>query len=50
MPLLLIVSGLGLGGAFALGYGSSKSTDKLFTYAIIAGAGFIAYKAVTKGK
>lgn len=46
MPLLLIGAGvLGIGG-FAIGYGTSKTTDKLFTYGVTAGALFIAYKMV----
>ncbi len=48
MPLLLIAAGaLGIGG-FTLGYGSAKTTDKLLLWAVVAGAGFIAYKAVQK--
>jgi hypothetical protein len=49
MPVILLVSALGLGGSFFLGYGGAKTTDKWVTYAVIIGAGFIAYTAV-KGR
>lgn len=47
MPYLILAGAGALGiTTFTLGYGTSKSTDKVFNYALIGGALFLAYTVV----
>lgn len=49
MPLIpiLLVGGGAIAGFFT-GWGTSKASDKVFTYAVTGGALFIAYKLIKK--